>query len=115
MKQRIRTVLFLFCINSIAYASFPIKDGRLLNKASTKSLQMAKVSDPEPDLLTWVFAGLLITAMAVGSYFIFKAWLNAYRDGVTWVRILTYLSAVLLLLLLLGAAFLVGIGYGYGN
>tara|TARA_B110000879_G_C10963666_1_gene428579 strand:- start:419 stop:766 length:348 start_codon:yes stop_codon:yes gene_type:complete len=115
MKQRIRTVLFLFFINSIAYASFPIKDGRLLNKASSKSLQMAKASDPEPDLLTWVFAGLLLTAMAVGLYFIFKAWLNAYRDGVTWVRILTYISAGLLVLLLLGAAILVGTGYGYGN
>ena len=57
----------------------------------------------------------LVVALGFGTYFLIRAWWISWRDDIIWVKILTYILLVPLLLYLLFLVFLVSIGYGYGN
>lgn len=115
MKKLLLIFAFLFSLNTFTYASFPITESSLLDVSSAISFQMADEEDKGDDEPLWLLAILFLGTLGVSSYFVIRAWWRAWRDDVRWVKILTYILLVPLLLYLLFLVFLVSIGYGYGN
>ena len=111
MKKLLLILLCLFSLNIITYASFPITENSSSDISNAISFQMAE----EEDGVKWWLLIPLVVALGFGAYFLIRAWWRSWRDDIRWVKILTYILLVPLLLYLLFLVFLVSIGYGYGN
>ena len=114
MKKLLLIFLCLFSLNIITYASFPITENSPSDISNTKSFQMADEEEGEDGIKWWLLIPLVV-ALGFGTYFLIRAWWISWRDDIIWVKILTYILLVPLLLYLLFLVFLVSIGYGYGN
>jgi hypothetical protein len=114
MKKLLLILICLFSMNTLAYASFPVTEDSYSDISSTISFQMANEEDGEDEIKWWLLIPFLV-ALGFGAYFLIRAWWSAWRDDIRWVKILTYILLVPLLLYLLLLVFLVSIGYGYGN
>ena len=118
IKKLLIILLCLFSLNTLTYASFPITENSPSDISNTISFQMSdeEEGEDEPSLLVYILRGILFfSILGFGLYFLMRAWRRALRDDVRWVKILTYILLVPLLLYLLYIAFLIVIGYGYGN
>ena len=114
MKKLLLLLLCLFSLNIITYASFPITENSPSDISNAISFQMADEEEGEDGIKWWLLVPLLV-ALVFGAYFLIRAWWISWRDDIRWVKILTYILLVPLLLYLLFLVFLVSIGYGYGN
>ena len=114
MKKILIILLCLFSLNILTYASFPITENSLSDVSNAISFQMADEEEGEDRVKWWLLIPLLV-ALGFGAYFLIRAWWRSWRDDIRWVKILTYILLVPLLLYLLFLVFLVSIGYGYGN
>ena len=114
MKKLLLLLLCLFSLNIITYASFPITENSPSDISNAISFQMADEEEGEDGVKWWLLIPLLVT-LGFGAYFLIRAWWRSWRDDIRWVKILTYILLVPLLLYLLFLVFLVSIGYGYGN
>ena len=114
MKKLLLILICLFSINTLTYASFPVTEDSYSDISSTISFQMANEEDGEDEIKWWLLIPFLV-ALGFGAYFLIRACWRAWRDNIRWVKILTYIFLVPLLLYLLLLVFLVSIGYGYGN
>ena len=114
MKKILTIFLCLFSLNIITYASFPITENSPSDISNAISFQMADEEEGEDGIKWWLLIPLLV-ALVFGAYFLIRAWWISWRDDIRWVKILTYILLVPLLLYLLFLVFLVSIGYGYGN
>ncbi|MGY8987736.1 MAG: hypothetical protein ACKVG7_04185 [Flavobacteriales bacterium] len=114
MKKLLLILIFLFSLNTLAYASFPVTENSSSDISNTVSFQMADEEEGDDDPL-WFLAVLFLGAVGLAAYFLIRSWWRAWRDDIRWVKILTYILLVPLLLYLLILVFLVSIGYGYGN
>ena len=114
MKKLLLLLLCLFSLNIITYASFPITENSPSDISNAISFQMADEEEGEDGIKWWLLIPLLV-ALVFGAYFLIRAWWISWRDDIRWVKILTYILLVPLLLYLLFIVFLVSIGYGYGN
>ena len=113
MKKLLFILLCLFSLNIITYASFPITES---NTEILKTITSEDPEEDEPSLLIYILRGILFFSIAgFGLYFLIRAWWRAWRDDVRWVKILTYILLVSLLLLLIFFGILAVAGYGYGN
>ena len=114
MKKLLLILICLFSTNTLTYASFPVTEDSYSDISSTISFQMANEEDGEDEIKWWLLIPFLV-ALGFGVYFLIRACWRAWRDNIRWVKILTYIFLVPLLLYLLLLVFLVSIGYGYGN
>jgi hypothetical protein len=115
MRKILIILLCLFSLNTLTYASFPITESSTSDISNTISFQMAEEED-EPSLLVHILRGILFfSILGFGLYFLIRSWWRAWRDDIRWVKILTYILLISLLLYLLFIGILVSIGYGYGN
>ena len=114
MKKLLLILICLFSMNTLTYASFPVTEDSYSDISSTISFQMANEEDGEDEIKWWLLIPLLV-ALGFGAYFLIRAWWRSWRDDIRWVKILTYILLVPLLLYLLFLVFLVSTGYGYGN
>ena len=114
MKKLLLILLCLLSLNIITYASFPITENSSSDISNAISFQMAEEEEGEDGVKWWLLIPFVV-ALGFGAYFLMRAWRRALRDDVRWVKILTYILLVPLLLYLLFLVFLVSIGYGYGN
>ena len=102
MKKLLIVLLCLFSFNTLTYASFPITENY------TETLEILSLEDDdgddEPSLIEIILGGILFLLIpAFGLYFLIRAWWRAWKDDVKWVKILTYILLVpVLLMLLLG-------------
>ena len=120
MKKLLLLFLCLFSLNIITYASFPITENSSSDISNAISFQMAEEEEGEDGIqennfFDWLMIILFGVALGFGAYFLIRAWWISWRDDIRWVKILTYILLVPLLLYLLFLVFLVSIGYGYGN
>ena len=89
----------------MSFASFPITANY------TETLEILSLEDDdgddEPSLIEYIIGGILFFLIpAFGLYFLMRVWCKAWRDDVKWVKILTYILLVpVLLILLLGLIF----------
>ena len=104
MKKLLIILVCLFSFNSLTYASFPITESSSSDVSSAISFQMADDGDDGPSLIEYIIGGILFFLIpAFGLYFLIRAWWRAWKDDVKWVKILTYILLVpVLLILLLG-------------
>ena len=105
MKKLLIVLLCLFSFNTLTYASFPITE----NYTETLEILSLEEEDDDdgddgPSLILIVLGAILIFLIpAFGLYFFFFLWWRAWKDDVKWVKILTYILLVpVLLMLLLG-------------
>tara|TARA_B100000795_G_scaffold219035_1_gene173245 strand:- start:320 stop:670 length:351 start_codon:yes stop_codon:yes gene_type:complete len=103
MKKLLIVLLCLFSFNTLTYASFPITEN-YTETLEILSLEEDDDGDDEPSLIEIILGGILFLLIpAFGSYFLIRAWWRAWKDYVKWVKILTYILLVpVLLMLLLG-------------
>ena len=114
MKKGLLILLCFFSLNTLTYASFPITENSSSDISNAISFQMAEEEEGEDGVKWWLLIPFVV-ALGFGAYFLIRAWWRAWRDDIRWVKILTYILLVPLLLYLLFLVFLVSIGYGYGN
>ena len=114
MKELLLILIYLFSLNTLAYASFPITENSSSDISNTISFQMDEEEDGD-DGPIWFLAILFLGAVGLAAYFLIRAWWRAWRYDIRWVKILSYILLVPLLLYFLFLVFLVSIGYGYGN
>ena len=114
MKKLLLILLCLLSLNIITYASFPITENSSSDISNAISFQMAEEEEGEDGVKWWLLIPFVV-ALGFGAYFLIRAWWRLWRDDIRWVKILTYILLVPLLLYLLFLVFLVSIGYGYGN
>jgi hypothetical protein len=113
MKKLLLILLCFFSLNIITYASFPITES---NTEILKTITSEDAEEDEPSLLIYILRGILFFSIAgFGLYFLIRAWWRAWRDDVRWVKILTYILLVPLLLYLILAVICWNGGCGYGN
>ena len=105
MKKLLIVLLCLFSFNTLTYASFPITE----NYTETLEILSLEEDDDDdgddgPSLILIVLGAILIFLIpAFGLYFLIRVWWRAWKDDVKWVKILTYILLVpVLLMLLLG-------------
>ena len=117
MKKGLLILLCFFSLNTLTYASFPITENSSSDISNTIRFQMSDEEEGEDGVKWWLLIPLLLFAFAFGFVgdLLIRAWWRAWRDDIRWVKILTYILLVPLLLYLLFLVFLVSIGYGYGN
>ena len=103
MKRFLLILLCLFSFNTLTYASFPIPEN-YTETLEILSLEEDDDGDDEPSLIEYIIGGILFFLIpAFGLYFLIRAWWRAWKDDVKWVKILTYILLVpVLLMLLLG-------------
>ena len=103
MKKLLIVLLYLFSFNTLTYASFPITEN-YTETLEILSLEEDDDGDDEPSLIEIILGGILFLLIpAFGLYFLIRAWWRAWKDDVKWVKILTYILLVpVLLILLLG-------------
>ncbi|MGY8987360.1 MAG: hypothetical protein ACKVG7_02265 [Flavobacteriales bacterium] len=107
MKKLLIVLLCLFSLNTLTYASFPITENY------TETLESIRDNDPDngpPSLFILIFPNLIFV---FGLYFLIRAWWRAWKDDVKWVKILTYILLVSVLLILLIASFSGGLVGGF--
>jgi len=117
IKKLLIISLCLFSLNTLAYASFPITENSKSDISNTINFQMDDEED-EPSLLVYILRGILFfSILGFGLYFLIRAWRRAWRDDIRWVKTLTYILLVpVLLMLLLGLILSIsGFSIGYGN
>ena len=107
MKKLLIVLLCLFSFNTLTYASFPITEN---HTETLEILSLEEESDDggdEPSLIEIILGGILFLLIpAFGLYFLIRVWWRAWKDDVKWVKILTYILLVpVLLMLLLGLIF----------
>ena len=101
MKKLLIVLLCLFSFNTLTYASFPITENY------TETLEILSLEDDDdgddgPSLIEYIIGGILFFLIpAFGLYFLIRAWWRAWKDDVRWVKILTYILLVLVVLSLL--------------
>jgi len=102
MKKLLIILVCLFSFNSLTYASFPITESSSSDVSSAISFQMAGDGDDGPSLIEYIIGGILFFLIpAFGLYFLIRAWWRAWKDDVRWVKIVTYILLVTVVLSLL--------------
>ena len=104
IKKSLLSLIILFFMHSLIYASFPIED---INENAINSFLSEDNKDDEPSLSIYILRGVLFFSILIpGLYFLFRSWWRAWQNQVKWVKILTYVVlGILALVLLLGVFF----------
>ena len=114
MKKLLLILIYLSFLNILSYATFPITENRSSDISNATSFQMADEEEGDDGVKWWLLIPFVV-ALGFGAYFLIRTWWRSWKDDIRWVKILTYILLVPLLLSLLFFVFLVSIGYGYGN
>ena len=108
IKKSLLSLIILFFMHSLIYASFPIED---INENAITSFLSEDNKDDEPSLSIYILRGVLFFSILIpGLYFLFRSWWRAWRNQVRWVRILTYVVLGILSLFLLLSIFFGSVG-----
>ena len=108
IKKSLPSLIILFFMHSLIYASFPIED---INENAINSFFSEDNKDDEPSLSIYILRGVLFFSILIpGLYFLFRSWWRAWRNQVRWVRILTYVVLGILSLVLLLSIFFGSVG-----
>ncbi len=108
IKKSLFSLIILFFMHSLIYASFPIED---INENAINSFLSEDNKDDEPSLSIYILRGVLFFSILIpGLYFLFRSWWRAWQNQVKWVRILTYVVLGILSLVLLLSIFFGSVG-----
>ena len=103
IKKSLLSLIILFFMHSLIYASFPIEN---INENAINSFFSEDNKDDDPSLSIYILRGVLFFLLLLpGLYFLIRSWFRAWKNQVRWVRILTYVVLVILSLILLLAVF----------
>ena len=100
MKKILLILVCLFSLNALIYASFPITENISSDISNTISFQIDDEQENKDGVKWWLLIPFVL-ALGFAAYFLFRSWWRAWRDDIRWVRILTYIMLIPLLLLLL--------------
>ena len=103
MKKLLLILLCLFSLNTLTYASFPITENSTSDISNTINFQMDEEKDEPSVLVQYLLAILLLAILGFGTYFLFRAWWRAWKDGVLGVKILTYIIFAFVLFVIIGS------------
>ena len=103
INKLLLSLIILFFMHSLIYASFPIEE---INDNTINSFLSEDKKDDEPSISIYILRGVLFFSILIsGLYFLFRSWWRAWRNQVKWVRILTYVVLGILSLVLLLSIF----------
>ena len=96
MKKILIILHCLFSLNTLTYASFPVTE------SSSSEVEIAQgVFDDNDTASEKLIQYISMLILAIGFYFLFRAWWRGWRDDIRWVKILTYSIFIFVLLVLL--------------
>ncbi len=103
MKKLLLILLCFFSLNTLTYASFPITENSTSDISNTINVQMDEEEDEPSLLVQYLLAILSLAILGFGTYFLFRAWWRAWKDGVLGVKILTYIIFAFALFVIIGS------------
>ena len=103
MKKTLIILLCLFSLNTLTYASFPITENSTSDISNTINFQMDEEEDESSLLVEYLLAILSLAILGFGTYFLFRAWWRAWKDGVLGVKIVTYIIFAFVLFVIIGS------------
>ena len=114
MKKTLIILLYLFSLNTLTYASFPITENSTSDISNTINFQMDEEEDEPSLLFQYLLAILFLPILVFGTYVLFRAWWRAWKDDVLGVKILTYIIFAFALFVIIGS-FTGGLAGGMGG
>ena len=98
MKKVVFFLIVSFAFIELAYSSFPIVE----NNMSELSTLMVEDDDSNEEFSLSVrilLSILILSAIGFSAFVVLKTWINAWKDRVKWVRVLTIALFITLFIL----------------